>query len=92
MEEAQKGTQVVTEEKEDMQVFQIDDQTKFDFSKEFYKSAEYFKQEFPSFPSDEFYEVLELHANGVTPKQFKAMKKKEAKKKAKKDGKKTKNM
>ena len=92
MEEVQKDTQEITEEKEDMQVFKIDDPTKFDFSAEYYKSALYFKEEFPNFPSDEFYEVLELHANGVTPKQYKAMKKKEAKKKAKKDGKKTKNM
>ena len=73
-----------------MRVSQIDDATKFDFSKEYYKSAEYFRQEYPSFPSDEFNKVLELHANGVTPKQFKAMEKKEAKKKAKRVGKKPK--
>jgi len=80
MEEVQKDTQEVTQEKEDLGVFQIDDPTKFNFSPDYYKSAEYFKEEFPNFPSDEFYKVLELHANGVTPKQYKAMKKKEAKK------------
>ena len=94
MEEAQKDAQDTqdTQDVKDMQVFEIDDPTKFDYSEEYYKSAEYFKQEFPCFPSDEFYEVLELHARGVTPKQFKVMKKKEAKKKAKRVGKKTKNL
>jgi len=92
MEERQKQTQDTEEVTKYMEDFQIEDPIKFDFSESYYKSAEYFKKEFPNFPSDEFYKVLKLHANGVTPKQFKAMKKKEEKKEAKKAGKKTKNM
>jgi len=90
MEEPQKPTQDI----EDLPVLQncsIADPSRFDFSEDYYKSAVYFEKEFPQFP-DEFYDILELYANGVTPKQFKLMRKKEKKKEARSQGKKTKNM
>ena len=69
----------------------LDDASMFDYTEEYYKSSEYFQKEFPFFPK-EFYNILELHANGITPKQYKLMVKKEKKKNLKKNSKKTKNV
>ena len=68
-----------------MKSIEIDDESMFDFTAESYRSAEAFKNEYPMFP-DEYYNILELHANGVTPKQHKRMVKKKEKRQLKKQG------
>ena len=87
MEEVQNSTQDLQDSV--VQLVDIEDTSKLDFTEDYYKSAEKFKEEYPMFP-EEYYEVLELHAQGVTPKQHKYLLNKERKKELKKQGKKTK--
>ena len=77
-------TEAMTEEVL-MKNIQIEDESMFDFTDESYRSADAFKTEFPMFP-DEYYNILELHANGVTPKQHKRMVKNKEKRQLKKQG------
>ena len=51
-----------------------------------YKTADYWRQQYYGFP-DEYYRILELKSNGVTPKEFKTMMKKERRKRLRKKGK-----
>jgi len=92
MEDEQKPTQKgIEEEKRNYKTVSIDDPSKFDYSNDYYKSEQYFEQEYPDFPS-EYYTIMSLHAKGMTPKQCKNLLKKQEKKQMKKKGKKTKNV
>jgi len=77
-------TEAMTEEVL-MKNIQIEDESMFDFTDEYYRGFDSFKNEYPMFP-DEYYNILELHANGVTPKQHKRMVKKKEKRQLKKQG------
>ena len=77
-------TEAMTEEVL-MKNIQIEDESMFDFTDEYYRSADSFKNEYPMFP-DKYYNILELHASGVTPKQHKRMVKNKEKRQLKKQG------